>query len=80
METMDELVSCLKELFDNKDKLYASIEKLFVGYFVENVDEDMEDMEFEYLLIEEYSYISEKGNKRSISAEEGNKYQYEPIE
>jgi len=40
----------------------------------------MEDMEFEYLLIEEYSYISEKGNKRSISAEEGNKYQYEPIE
>ena len=79
LEFSEELVSCLKELFDNKDKLYASIEKLFVGYFVENVDEDMEAMEFECLLIEEYSYISEKGNKRSISAEEGNKYQYEPI-
>ena len=82
LEFSDELVSCLKELFDNKDKLYASIEKLFVGYYVENIVEEDDDElpEFDCLLVEEFSYIFENGKKRSISAEEGNKYQYEPIE
>lgn len=82
LDLSDELISCLRELFENKDKLYASIEKIFVGYYVENMMEDEEDddvPEFDFMLVEEFSYIYENGTKRSISAEEGNKYQYEPI-